>query len=242
MRQKQKLGNAKALRKRMTEAETKLWHQLRAHRFQAVKFKRQCPIGRYVADFVAIQYKLIIEVDGSQHASHTQYDKERDAFFAKQGYTVLRFWNHEVLTQTDAVMEEILKHLSPLPNPLPQAGEGTAKRVAPVAVLLVLCVSFAAPALACSCAKVSRDEVVKNSDVVFTGTVEKVERAGFWSVATLKVHDVEKGTVDEEATVQTASDGAACGVNFEVGQKVEIAAIQRKDRLHTSLCSQMGLK
>lgn len=109
-------------------------------------------------------------------------------------------------------------------------------------LIAILLIGFAAPAFACSCAPVSRDEVVKDSDAVFTGTVEKVERQGFWNVATLKVHDVEKGTVDEEATVQTAPDGAACGINFEVGKKVEIAAIQRKDRLHASLCSQMGLQ
>lgn len=110
-----------------------------------------------------------------------------------------------------------------------------------ILVLALLSIGFAGPALACSCAPVSRDEVVKQSDVVFTGTVENVEREGFWNVATLKVHDVEKGTVDEEATVQTAKDSAACGVTFEVGKKVEIAAIQRKERLHASLCSQMGL-
>ena len=99
----------------------------------------------------------------------------------------------------------------------------------------------ASPALACSCASATRDEAVANADVVFTGTVEKIEAEGFWNVATLKVHDVEKGTVDEEATVQTAKTGAACGVNFVVGKKVEIAAIQRKRRLHASLCGQAGL-
>ncbi len=110
-----------------------------------------------------------------------------------------------------------------------------------ILVLALLSIGFAGPALACSCAPTSRDEVVKDSDAVFTGTVEKVEREGFWSIATLKVHDVEKGTVDEEATVQTGRDSAACGITFVVGEKIEIAAIQRKDRLHASLCSQMGL-
>jgi hypothetical protein len=99
----------------------------------------------------------------------------------------------------------------------------------------------AAPALACSCTSTNREETVANADVVFTGTVEKIEAEGFWNVATLKVDDVEKGTVDEEATVQTAKSSAACGIEFVVGKKMEIAAIQRKQRLHASLCSQMGL-
>lgn len=108
-------------------------------------------------------------------------------------------------------------------------------------VLVLLSFGLAAPAFACSCAPVTRDEVVNDSDVVFTGTVEKVERSGLWNVATLKVHDVEKGTVDEEAKVTTGSDSAACGIEFTVGKKLEIAAIQRKDRLHASLCGQLGL-
>lgn len=108
-------------------------------------------------------------------------------------------------------------------------------------VLILLSIGFAAPAFACSCAPTTREETVGNADVVFTGTVEKVEREGFWNVATLKVEDVEKGTVDEEATVQTASDSAACGIVFEPGKKIQVAAIQRKERLHASLCSQMGL-
>lgn len=100
----------------------------------------------------------------------------------------------------------------------------------------------AAPALACSCAQSSREEVIASSDVVFTGVVEKVERDGFWNAATVRVTDVAKGTVDEQAIVTTATNSAACGVAFTVGQSMEIAAIQRKDRFHTSLCSQLGLK
>lgn len=98
------------------------------------------------------------------------------------------------------------------------------------------------PALACSCAlDMTRESVIEDSDVVFTGQVEKVETEGFWNVATLKVTDVAKGTVDEEVKVQTASQGAACGIGFEVGKTVELATIKRKDRLHASLCTQIGL-
>lgn len=110
-----------------------------------------------------------------------------------------------------------------------------------IIALVLLSVGFAAPAFACSCAPSTRAEAVEQADVVFTGTVEKVEAEGFWNIATLKVDDVEKGTVDEEATVQTAKSSAACGVNFVVGQKMELAAIQRKTRLHASSCGQIGL-
>ncbi|MEJ0009211.1 MAG: endonuclease domain-containing protein [Alphaproteobacteria bacterium] len=126
MRKEQKLKNAKKLRKQLTEAERRIWHHLRAHRFQGVKFKRQCPIGPYICDFVSLNHKLIIELDGGQHASATTYDRKRDSFLKEQGFRVLRFWNHDVLAETDGVLQEILRLLhSPLPNPLPQAGEGT---------------------------------------------------------------------------------------------------------------------
>lgn len=107
--------------------------------------------------------------------------------------------------------------------------------------LFLLATAFASPALACSCAESTREETVANADAVFTGIIEKVEREGFWNAATVKVTDVEKGTVDEEAVVTTATSSAACGVEFAVGKTMEFAAIQRKDRLHTSLCSQIGL-
>lgn len=97
-------------------------------------------------------------------------------------------------------------------------------------------------AWACSCAPTTRAETMEEADVVFTGTVQQVAREGFWNVATIAVTDVAKGTVDETVKVQTANSSAACGVSFAQGQTVELAAIQRKDRLHASLCSQMGLQ
>ena len=112
------LENAKELRRTQTDAERKLWYQLRAHRFMGKKFKRQKPIGRYVVDFVCLEAKLIIELNGGQHAENTDYDKERDAWLSKQGYTVLTFWDNELMGEMESVLEQIrLAMLPPLPNP-----------------------------------------------------------------------------------------------------------------------------
>ena len=120
---------ARTLRREMTEAERCLWYQLRAHRFMGLKFKRQKPLGRYIVDFVCLEIGLIIELDGGQHAEQLVYDQRRDCWLKEQGFTVLRFWNHEVLQQTDAVLERLrlwVKQKQPSPPaPLPQAGEGS---------------------------------------------------------------------------------------------------------------------
>jgi very-short-patch-repair endonuclease len=135
------LAHAKLLRQRQTDAERRLWYHLRAHRFQGLKFKRQKPVGPFVADFVCLERNLVIEVDGGQHGEHRHYDRRRDTWFAAQGMTVLRCWNNEVLGDTEAVLEKIRQALSPGPSPgtgrgerpkepspltpLPQAGEGS---------------------------------------------------------------------------------------------------------------------
>ncbi len=127
------LSNAKSLRTNQTEAEQRLWYHLRAHRFMGLKFKRQKPMGRYIVDFVCGDRRLIIELDGGQHAEQVEYDQHRDAWLRSQGYTVLRFWNNEVMQQLEGVLEQIRLTLSlspgsspertPLLNSLPQAGE-----------------------------------------------------------------------------------------------------------------------
>jgi adenine-specific DNA-methyltransferase len=104
-----------------------LWYHLRDRRLANYKFRRQRSIGPYFADFACLEAKLIIELDGGQHVEAASYDENRTRFIEAQGYRVLRFWNNEVLTQTDAVRERILQALqedSPHPSPLPQAGEG----------------------------------------------------------------------------------------------------------------------
>jgi len=89
-----------------------------------LKFKRQKPMGRYIVDFVCLERRLIIEVDGGQHAEQAAYDQRRDAWLQSQGYTVLHFWNNDVMQQLEGVLEQIRCTLSP--TPLPQAGEGLA--------------------------------------------------------------------------------------------------------------------
>ena len=117
----QTLANAKSLRTNQTEAEARLWYHLRAHRFTGLKFKRQKPVGRYIADFVCWEHRLIIELDGGQHADQATYDRERDAWLRSQGYAVLRFWNDDVMQQLDGVLEQIRCAVGPSPLAPPPA-------------------------------------------------------------------------------------------------------------------------
>ena len=105
------LNRARNLRKNSTNAERKIWYELRARRFLNYKFKRQVCIGPYIADFVCQENKLIIEIDGGQHNINITYDRKRTFFLNKKGYRVLRFWNDEVLFELDAVLERIAQVL-----------------------------------------------------------------------------------------------------------------------------------
>ncbi len=95
----------------MTDAERVLWQSLRNRQLAGFKFRRQKPIGSYIVDFVCIEKKIVIEVDGGQHALNKEYDNERSDFLKHMGYRVLRFWNNDVLKEKDAVLEEIRKSL-----------------------------------------------------------------------------------------------------------------------------------
>jgi very-short-patch-repair endonuclease len=120
------LENAKLLRQNQTDAESCLWYHLRAHRFMGRKFKRQKPLGGYVVDFVCLEAKLVIELDGGQHMERVDYDQAREAWLRGQGYVVIRFWNHEVLCEMESVLERIrleLDALSPSPSPVNGQGE-----------------------------------------------------------------------------------------------------------------------
>jgi len=115
--------NAKRLRSHMTDAETRLWYHLRGHRFLGLKFKRQKPIGPYIVDFVCLEHFLVIELDGGQHLQN-EYDQKRDQLLRQYGYRVLRFWNHDVLNDTQSVLEAIRlavtgDSLTLSPTPLP---------------------------------------------------------------------------------------------------------------------------
>ena len=112
---------AKVLRKNFTDTERVLWKHLRAKKMEGYKFRRQEPVGSYIVDFVCHEKRIVIEVDGGQHATEREKDKERDEWLKGQGYKVLRFWNNKVLANIEGVLEVIrdcLNHppLSPLPS------------------------------------------------------------------------------------------------------------------------------
>lgn len=102
----ERLEFARKLRAEQTDAERVLWHRLRNRQIADLKFRRQQPLGNYFADFYCHELKLIVELDGGQHVESAG-DAERNAWLSNQGYRVLRAWNHEVLCQTDAVLEAI---------------------------------------------------------------------------------------------------------------------------------------
>lgn len=105
---------AKNLRRTMSDAEQRLWQHLRAGRLNGYKFRRQQPIGNYIADFMCIRPKLIVEADGGQHDTRQDDDAKHTAYLERLGFTVLRFWNHEILQQTDDVLANILNTLQEL--------------------------------------------------------------------------------------------------------------------------------
>ena len=118
------LERARDLRASSTDAERKLWNCLRSGQLNGLKFRRQHPVPPYTVDFFCSAVKLIVELDGSQHTEES--DKARTHYLQSKGFVVLRFWDNEVLTQTEAVVEAIFNAASPsplTPTPLP-SGEG----------------------------------------------------------------------------------------------------------------------
>lgn len=105
---------ARGLRQNMTEAERRVWQILRSQRMRGHKFRRQVPIGRYIADFVCHEARLVLEIDGGQHDRLSPRETERSAFLQSQGYRLLRFWNSEVLRNPDGVYETIAEALGRL--------------------------------------------------------------------------------------------------------------------------------
>ena len=119
-------NRACALRRAMKQAERCLWLHLRGHRLGEFRFRKQAPIGRYVADFVCLSERLVVEVDGGGHTRKAKSDQVRDRWLEVSGYRVLRFWNNDVLGNIDGVLTVILSALDagarPLPNPPPSRG------------------------------------------------------------------------------------------------------------------------
>jgi len=98
---------ARRLRQDQTPAETVLWRCLRNRQLEGLKFRRQFPVGKYIADFCCIEKKLVIEIDGGSHAGNEEYDCKRTLFLQEQGFHVIRFTNRMIYDQLDAVIEEI---------------------------------------------------------------------------------------------------------------------------------------
>jgi very-short-patch-repair endonuclease len=116
MREGQKKYLARVLRGNATEAERIMWRLLRDRRFGGVKFRRQVPIGPFIADFASIEHRLVVELDGGQHAD-SQTDVRRDRFLEAHGWRVVRFWNNEVMTNREGVLEVIHDALCTGPHP-----------------------------------------------------------------------------------------------------------------------------
>ena len=102
------IARARRLRKESTEAEKLLWSHLRRHQMLGFQFRRQEPIGRYIADFVCYKRRLIIELDGGQHQEQTDYDNERSLVLNSHGFRVVRFWNNDVLSNMEGVLAAIV--------------------------------------------------------------------------------------------------------------------------------------
>ena len=110
---------SRELRANMTDAERRLWAALSARKIAGVRFNTQFPIGPFICDFVSRRAKLVIEVDGGQHAEAEAADTARTRYIEAQGYRVIRFWNHDVLGNLDGVVTEIERVLMDRPSPSP---------------------------------------------------------------------------------------------------------------------------
>ncbi|HSZ73301.1 MAG TPA: DUF559 domain-containing protein, partial [Rhizomicrobium sp.] len=122
--------SAKDLRRKMTEAEVMLWSKLRRNSVYGLKFRRQHPVGPYIADFACVPSRLIVEVDGATHCSDEElaYDRKRDAFLKEQGWRVVRIWNGDIYKDLDTIVEMIGSLVRPLrpasPDTSPVNGGG----------------------------------------------------------------------------------------------------------------------
>jgi very-short-patch-repair endonuclease len=116
------------LRNNLSDAEQALWHLLRGRQIHGLKFRRQHPFGDYILDFICLENKLVIEVDGGQHGQQAEYDENRTQKLQAAGFRVLRLWDNEVLKEIESVKEKIWlmveeRESHPPPN-LPLEGEG----------------------------------------------------------------------------------------------------------------------
>jgi very-short-patch-repair endonuclease len=117
---------ARQLRRFPTEAEAFLWRQLRSRAFHGLKFRRQLSLGKYIVDFVCLEKRLVIDLDGSQHNAEAQrrYDTARDQWLRSQGFRILRYWNNEVFDEWEAIAEAVWKTAQEDPSPLAPLPQG----------------------------------------------------------------------------------------------------------------------
>jgi len=120
------IQKARTLRSNLTDAEQFLWQRLRLRQLDGHKFRRQRPLGPYIVDFVCLEKKLIVEVDGGQHSDHKVYDEKRDHWLKSQGYRIVRIWNNEVLKNIEGVIE-IIQCAADEPPPVSSPGFGGEK-------------------------------------------------------------------------------------------------------------------
>ena len=121
MREGRKTAFARHLRRTMTDVEREIWHHLRNRALMGRKFRRQHPIGPYVVDFICVEANLIIELDGGQHADNPN-DLIRTQRLEALGWRVLRFWNSDIMSNADGVVEVILQALQARPSVTPSSG------------------------------------------------------------------------------------------------------------------------
>lgn len=107
----ERTSRTRDLRNNPTDAEKKIWQHLRLRNLDGNKFRRQHPVGNFIVDFVCIEKKLIVELDGGQHQESVAYDSERTEWLESKGYRVVRFWDNDVLLDTDSVMKAIYEAL-----------------------------------------------------------------------------------------------------------------------------------
>lgn len=124
---------ARSARKFQTDAERRLWFALRDRRLAGYRFRRQHPIGIFIVDFACTKHRLIVEADGGQHADNSD-DAKRTAWLEAEGWRVLRFWNNDVLTNTEGVVETILRKLHDMEAPSPGPGLSPAATLSPIGV------------------------------------------------------------------------------------------------------------
>jgi very-short-patch-repair endonuclease len=128
---RKRLPNARKLRQEFTDGEKKFWNQVKNRRLENHKFRRQVPIGSYIFDFMCLDRRLVIELDGGQRDENRAKDERRTHYLEGQGFRVIRFWNNEVLQNMPGVLEVILAHLARRSGEPPRpTGEGRGEGLA----------------------------------------------------------------------------------------------------------------